>query len=67
MNTLDILFWIWFVIAALFLIFSMVEEYSMLSVFFSINIIGFGLLKLSQEKQKATRVSRKLLEKLKSI
>jgi len=65
MSAWDSLFWMWFALASIIMIYAMVYEYSLMTLFFSLTMIGFGLLKLSQEKRR--KVNRKLLEKLKSI
>ena len=65
MSAWDSLFWMWFALAAIIMIYGMTYEFSLITLFFGMSMIGFGLLKFSQEKKH--RVSRKLLEKLKSI
>jgi hypothetical protein len=65
MNFWDGIFWVWFAMSGLLLIFFMLDDYSPASLLLSLNIIGFGLIKLSQEQPR--KVSRELLEKLKSI
>lgn len=67
MSAWDSLFWMWFALASIIMVYAMIYEYSLMTLFFGMNMIGFGLLKLSQEKKKTVKVSRKLLEKLKSI
>ena len=67
MSRWDNIFWLWFIVAGFLLVYSTFYEYSLMTIIFSINIIGFGLLKLSQEKEKRVKISRKLLDKLKSI
>ena len=67
MSRWDNIFWLWFIVAGFLLVYSTFYEYSLMTIIFSINIIGFGLLKLSQEKEKRVKISRKLLDKRKSI
>ncbi len=65
MSVYDTLFWLWFFVSIVFLLFFVSESYIQTLVF-GFLIIGFGLLKISQEKR-VLKVNRKLIEKLKSI
>jgi uncharacterized membrane protein YccC len=65
MNAWDRLFWLWFAVAGFLFVWALYEQYSLASLFFCLVLVGLGLLKLAHERPQ--KVSRRLLEKLKSI
>jgi len=65
MSVWDSLFWMWFALTAIIMIYGMAYEFSLMTLFFGMTMIGFGFLKLSHERKR--KISSKLLEKLKSI
>ena len=65
MNAFDSLFWEWFVLVSVIFLFVLIDQFSLITLFFGMALIGFGLLKLAQENNR--KVDRRLLERAKSI
>ena len=61
----DKLFWLWFLLMAVFFLVFFLEEGGTFTLVFGSLLVGLALIKLAGERSRAPRVSRRLLRKLK--
>jgi len=60
----DKLFWLWFLFAAIVLMYFTMRDPSRTNMLMALVLIGIGILKLAEESNRGKGISKKILEKL---